>query len=276
VTISVVIPTFNRAHTLRRAIDSVLQQSCKASEIIVVDDGSEDDSVQLLKQHYPQLRILQQSNQGVSSARNSGIRAAHGEWIALLDSDDEWLPHKLHSQIQCLQASTKLRICHTDENWIRRGKPLKQLAKHRKRGGHIYTDCLPLCVISPSSVIIHKSLFDEVGLFDESLPACEDYDLWLRICARYPVGFVEQPCIIKHGGHDDQLSQKYWGMDRFRIIALEKMLQTPYLDDAQKAATARLLVKKCEIFAKGAVKHGRPHEAQQYQDKKNRYLAACH
>lgn len=259
-----------------RALDSVLQQTLKAAEIIVVDDGSEDNTRELLNRHYPEVRLLQQSNQGVSCARNSGIRAADGEWIALLDSDDEWLPHKLHSQMQCLQAAAHLRICHSGESWIRQGKPLKQLAKHRKRGGHIYTDCLPLCVISPSSVIIHKTLLDEIGLFDESLPACEDYDLWLRICARYPVGFVEQPCIIKHGGHADQLSQKYWGMDRFRINALEKMLQNPYLDDAQKTATARLLVKKCEIFARGALKHGRPREAQQYQDKKNRYLDSCH
>ena len=115
------------------------------------------------------------------------------------------------------------------------------MKKHAKSGGHIFRQCLPLCVISPSSVMIQRSLFDEIGLFDESLPACEDYDLWLRICARHPVLFLQEPMIIKHGGHRDQLSRRYWGMDRFRIQALEKIIDAPGLSPADRIAVAEML-----------------------------------
>ena len=109
--------------------------------------------------------------------------------------------------------------------------------KHAKAGGWIYTHCLPLCAISPSAVLIHRSIFDCVGLFNEQLPACEDYDLWLRICARFPVHFIPEPLIIKYGGHDDQLSRRYWGMDRFRIQALEDILASGVLTEEHRQAT---------------------------------------
>lgn len=262
--VSVIVPTHNRAHTLARALDSVLQQTRAADEIIVVDDGSDDGTHTLLEQ-YPQVRVLRQDNRGVSAARNAGIRAASGDWLALLDSDDEWLADKLALQCALITANPSFRLCHGNERWLRNGEPLKQLKKHRKGGGDIFTDCLPLCVISPSAVMLKRDLLDEVGLFDETLPACEDYDLWLRICAREAVLYVEQPLLIKHGGHDDQLSRRYWGMDRFRIQALYNLLSKSTLTDEQYRCAAAMLSRKAQIFAKGARKHGRPEDAAHYE-----------
>ncbi len=254
--ISVVIPTHNRAELLPRALDSVLAQSLPALEIILVDDGSDDNTAELVRDRYPGVHYLQQENRGVSAARNLGIGLARGEWIALLDSDDAWLPGKLAAQQQALTEQPEYRICHTEEIWIRNGKRVNAMKKHAKGGGRIFRQCLPLCVISPSSVLLHRDLLEETGGFDETLPACEDYDLWLRICAREPVLFVEDPQIEKYGGHEDQLSRRHWGMDRFRIRALEKILDSGVLDQGDRAAAQYMLREKAEIMAKGAEKRG--------------------
>jgi len=275
-TISVIVPTFNRVHTLPRAIDSVLRQTRPADEIIVVDDGSEDGTAELLHRHYPQIRNLQQNNQGVSAARNRGIRQANGEWIALLDSDDAWLPGKLEAQLRALEAEPAARLCHTEEVWIRNGKRVNQKDRHAKSGGWIFRNCLPLCVISPSAALLHRSLLDEIGEFDEGLPACEDYDLWLRICSVEPVVFVETPQIEKYGGHDDQLSRKHWGMDRFRIQALQKIIGSGRLTPGDLAAACSVLADKAAIFAAGARKRGKLQLAQCYELKCNEALARIH
>ena len=263
--ISVIIPTFNRGHTLSRAIDSVLGQTLAADEILIVDDGSDDNTRELITDRYPQCSYLYQENQGVSSARNLGIRQAQGEWIALLDSDDAWLPDKLQRQLELLQDNPEYRLCHTEEIWMRDGVRVNAMKKHRKGGGRIFQNCLPLCVISPSSVMIHRSLFDGVGLFDTSLPACEDYDLWLRICAREPVLFVAQPMIVKYGGHEDQLSRKHWGMDRFRVQALEKIIHSGLLQQDDRNAAIHMLLKKAEILALGAEKRDKAQQADHYR-----------
>ena len=269
--ISVIIPNHNRANLLPRALDSVLSQSLAADEIIVVDDGSTDDSCALLKKNYPGVRLLRQKQLGVSRARNTGINMAKGEWLAFLDSDDEWLPEKLEKQATRLCASDKPLVIHTNETWLRNGQPLKQLAKHRKYGGHIYQHCLALCLMSPSSIMIHRDVFAELGSFDEALPVCEDYDMWLRICSRYPVAFLEQPLIIKHGGHKDQLSKKYWGMDRFRILSLAKNLEQLTLEEADKQATIDILLSKIAIYLKGARKHGNKEMVEHFESLQARY-----
>ena len=269
--ISVVIPTFNRAHTLRRALDSVLGQTTSAREIIVIDDGSSDGTNQLLESHYPDIVRVRQDNMGVSHARNTGIRRATGDWIALLDSDDEWLPEKLEQQIERITSKPGTVLCHTEEIWIRNGKRVNAMNKHRKQGGDIFQHCLPLCVISPSSALIKRELFDEIGYFDESLPACEDYDLWLRICSRYPVQFIETPLIVKHGGHDDQLSRKHWGMDRFRVLALTNIIDSNHLDPEDRQAAIDMLIKKCNILAQGARKRDNETLMKHYQQLSMKY-----
>ncbi|MBL3526398.1 MAG: glycosyltransferase family 2 protein [gamma proteobacterium endosymbiont of Lamellibrachia anaximandri] len=269
--ISVIIPTYNRVDTLPRALDSVLSQHLAPDEVIVVDDGSTDETADLISRQYPQCRYLHQSNQGVSSARNRGIREAQGGWIALLDSDDAWLPQKLQLQSDALKAKPGHLICHTEEIWIRNGVRANAMHKHAKSGGFIFDRCLPLCAISPSSAILHRSLFDSIGLFDERLPACEDYDLWLRICATEPVLFLPEPLITKYGGHADQLSHKHWGMDRFRIQALERIIQDKRLQENDRCAAIEMLLKKAEIMAKGAEKRGKQERADFYRELQTRY-----
>jgi len=272
-TVSLIIPTYNRCTSLKKALDSVLQQSILADEIIVVDDGSTDATAKMLTTYFPSVIYIKQENQGVSAARNTGIRQAKSEWIAFLDSDDTWLKNKLEAQLAALQQTPDIKVCHTEEIWIRHGVRVNAMNKHKKMGGWIFKQCLPLCAMSPSSVLIHRSIFDSVGLFDENLPACEDYDLWLRISAQYPVLFLEQPLINKYGGHADQLSHKHWGMDRFRIQALDKLLQQGQLSQENNLAAQLMLIKKARIFQKGALKRGKIESANYYQALINQYEA---
>jgi glycosyltransferase involved in cell wall biosynthesis len=253
--ISVIIPSFNRIQTLVRAIESVLNQHSTVDEIIIVDDGSEDNTAALVSQDYPNIKLIRQTNQGVSAARNTGIRQARFEWIALLDSDDSWLPEKISVIRQAQQQYPEYRLFHSDEIWIRNGVRVNPMKKHGKNGGWIFESCLPLCIISPSAVVLQRSLLHTTGYFDESLPACEDYDLWLRICHAFPVHYIEHALIIKYGGHADQLSRRYWGMDRFRIRSLYALLQQQNLRQNYQSAVLSTLITKLEVLLKGAEKH---------------------
>ncbi|NOX38501.1 MAG: glycosyltransferase family 2 protein [Calditrichaeota bacterium] len=269
--VSVIVPTFNRSSTLPRALQSIMNQTLPPHEIIVIDDGSSDETETIVTRDFPEVIYFRQDHRGVSAARNRGIQMATGNWIAFLDSDDEWLPTKLEKQVGALKANPDYRICHTNEIWIRRGRRVNPKKKHQKYGGHIFVHCLPLCIISPSSVLLHRHLFTELGMFDEQLPACEDYDLWLRICAVYPVLYLEEPLIVKHGGHEDQLSRQFWGMDRFRIYALEKILRTGELPKAYQIAALKEILRKISIYLQGARKRQRWEEVQRYQQKYDQY-----
>jgi len=253
-TVSVIIPTWNRQNVLSRAIHSVQSQSYPASEIIVVDDGSSDQTRELVTEKFGDVILLQQSNSGVSSARNRGIRQAKGQWIALLDSDDEWLPNKLELQLAALSSTANSRLIHCDEIWIRNGVRVNAMKKHQKYGGWIYPYCLPLCAISPSAALIRRDVFDDIGYFDESLPACEDYDFWLRFCASEQVTYIDQSLLRKYGGHPDQLSSKHWGMDRFRMYALAKAIESGTLNENYLQLTRVQLKTKLSIFQQGARK----------------------
>lgn len=253
--LGVVIPTFNRARTLGRALDSVFAQTLPPRQVIVVDDGSSDATAGLVAA-YPGANYLRQENRGVSAARNLGVSHCDCDWIALLDSDDEWLPGKLQVQFEALAENPGHRLIHGDEIWIRNGRRVNPARRHRKRGGWIFGHCLPLCVISPSAAVVEKSLLEEVGGFNEQLPACEDYDLWLRICCRYPVLHVDEPLLRKYGGHDDQLSRRHWGMDRFRVRALRDLLAGNGLNGEQREAAEATLREKCRILINGARKRG--------------------
>lgn len=271
--LSVIIPTFNRAGLLKRAIQSVLSQSLKPDEIIVVDDGSADDTAAMMEHDLPKVKYYHQQNKGISAARNAGIKMATGEWIAFLDSDDEWLPQKLTEQVSALAANPEMKICHTNEIWIRNGRRVNQKKRHAKFGGNIFQQCLPLCIISPSSVVIHRSIFDEVGLFNEALPVCEDYDMWLRICAKYPVLYLNEPLIIKYGGHQDQLSRKYWGMDRFRIRVLEKIIKSGNLREEDREAALKMLIRKSRILRGGAKKRKNDRFVEELLFREKQYLS---
>ena len=253
--ISVVIPTLNRINTLQRALDSVINQTYKPAEIIVVDNGSSDGTLKFLREQYPKITILTENKIGVSSARNKGIKKSINQWIALLDSDDAWHPRKLEIQTSMLDSALKeYNLIHTDEVWFRNNKHINQMKKHKKQGGYIFERCLSLCCISPSSVLFKKNILDKVGLFDESLPVCEDYDMWLKICSSEEVLFAQDKLTYKYGGHKDQLSKSYWGMDRFRIKSIENIIKNFDLTYDQKNHAKKELIKKLKIIINGAFK----------------------
>ncbi len=254
--VTVIIPVFNRADLVRRAVESVLAQTYRPEQIIIVDDGSTDDPRASLQEIVSSdlIKIIRQQNAGVAAARNVGIEAARTNWLAFLDSDDWWLPEKLSRQISWHNANLEYLISQTDEVWIRNGRRVNPKKYHQKQNGEIFYLSLDRCLISPSSVLLSRRLFDEVGLFDPSLPACEDYDLWLRITARHLVGLVPEKLIIKTGGHADQLSRKYWGMDRFRVKSIMKLLRSGDLTKAQYQAALDVCEKKVVILKNGAAK----------------------
>ena len=268
--VSVIIPTYNRGWILKEAIDSVLAQDFKDFELIVVDDGSTDDTGQILDAYGQDLIAIRRPNKGVSAARNRGIAAAAGKLIAFLDSDDLWLPRKLATQVAFFHSNPTALINQTEEIWIRNGVRVNPKIRHHKFSGMIFERSLALCLVSPSAVMMRHSLFEEVGLFDEDLPACEDYDLWLRISWRYPVHLIETPLIIKRGGHPDQLS-KATGLDKFRIKALNKIIESGQLDEDSFQAAVRTLQEKCAIYASGCRKRGKDAEAKFYEGLAGKY-----
>jgi glycosyltransferase involved in cell wall biosynthesis len=263
--VSVVIPTYERVSTIARAIDSVMAQSFSDFELIVVDDGSTDATAELIGRDYPEALFLWQDNRGVSAARNAGVSLASGEWIAFLDSDDAWLPEKLERQLSALANEPELLLSHTDEIWIRNDRFVNKPKEYSKSGGRIYRQCLPLCGICPSSVLIRRDLFDEIGGFDETFPVCEDYDLWLRITAREPVHYLDEALVRKCGGHEDQLSTTIWGMDRYRVRALEKILSEEILSPKDQLLTKETLIKKLRILIAGARKRGNQEVVAEYE-----------
>lgn len=257
--VSVILPTYNRASFLEESVQSVLFQNYKNFELIIVDDGSTDTTAKHAKEWALDQRVqyFYQENRGVSSARNFGLNKAKGNWVAFLDSDDIWLPDKLRTQMDFFKSNPHVKVCQCEEIWIRRGVRVNPGLKHRKHSGWIFEKCLSLCLISPSAVVLHRDVFDRIGHFDELMPACEDYDLWLRLTLDYEVMTLPQALIEKRGGHEDQLSQKYWGMDRFRIWALSKLLKHPRLTLDQRKLVEEDIRKRYDILQKGAHKRGK-------------------
>ena len=271
--ISIIIPTYNRSSFLQEAIHSVFNQDYfsgsgpgKAYELIVIDDGSSDDTEQLVTKLGDRLIFVRQEHRGVSSARNAGLDLAKGEYIAFLDSDDLWKREKLRVQMSLMEVDPRTKLCYTDEIWMRKGVFVNPKNRHRKYSGWIFDKVLPLCLLSLSSALFRREVFKEVGRFDESLPVCEDYDLGIRLAHRYPIHFIDSFLIVKRGGHADQLSKKYWGMDRFRVKALEKALQLD-LTPHQRELVKREIVVKSRVLAVGFEKRGKAEEAMLYRNK---------
>lgn len=264
--VTVIIPTYNRSGFLKIAIESVLQQTWQDFELIVVDDGSTDNTAEMIAENYSQqVKYIYKENGGPSTARNTGIRAAAHELLAFLDSDDRFDRCKLAKQLAAMEQAPEYLVSHTQEIWYRDGKFLNQKKRHRKENGYIFLRCLELCAVGMSTIMARKKLFNEVGLFDEDLPCCEDYDLWLRASVNHPFLLVDQPLTIKDGGRPDQLSCLHRvGMDRYRIRSMHNLFNSGTLSKEQRGLTALELIRKCTIYGTGCLKHGRESEGEEY------------
>ncbi len=263
--VSVIIPTYNRRQMLGDTVESVLSQSFKGFELIVVDDGSEDGTAEHLSKYGSSLRVISQPRRGVSAARNLGVRCSSGRYLAFLDSDDLWQPKKLEVQVTYMEELPEVQICQTEEIWIRNGVRVNPKKKHRKPSGDIFRPSLDLCLISPSAVMMTRELFKRVGGFDEAFTVCEDYDLWLRISVDTLVFLISEPLVIKRGGHADQLSHSSWGLDRFRVLALQKLLRSG-LRGEKRIWAIRVMAEKVGVLAQGSRKRGKERDALSYEE----------
>jgi len=272
--VSVIIPTYNRAWCVAQAITSVLKQTYTDFELIVVDDGSTDETPDVLREitkNCKNVRCFRQDNKGASAARNLGIAKSRGEYITFLDSDDLWKKKKLEEQVSCALQNSEHLVFYTDEIWIRNGGFVNPMKKHAKHSGWIFQKCLPLCIISPSSVFMHASVFSTVGLFDEEFVVCEDYDMWLRLSNLFYIHWMPKRLIIKHGGHEDQLSHKYWGNDLFRLKAILKIIEAPLTLDFNRKMAITELKSRCKILHTGFLKRGKHEESKLFEQLYNSY-----
>ena len=270
--VSVILPSWNRADWLKKSIDSVLEQTFRDFELIVVDDASTDSTQEILTSYSGKIRsITFAKNLGVSAARNTAVKNCDSEWIAFLDSDDFWHPHKLQKQIAQTVIRAECPIHFTDEIWIRNGVRVNPKKKHQKLEGWIFKPSLELCLMSPSTVLLRRELFDVHGLFDETLPICEDYDLWLRLTAQHQVALLNEKLMTRHGGHADQLSRSDWGIDRYRVQSIIKILKTEKLRPEDRSAAIVVLRKKCEIIINGFRKRGKLQEIERYEKIANQH-----
>jgi glycosyltransferase involved in cell wall biosynthesis len=278
--LSVIIPTHNRASILKEALISVLDQDYfrragreRAFEVLVIDDGSEDETREVVRSFGEPVVYHRRPHRGVSAARNHGLKIAGGEFIAFLDSDDLWKKQKISTQMAFFKAFPRASVCTTEEIWVRRGRRLNPGRKHLKPSGWIFDRILSLCLLSLSCCLFRREVFDVVGVFDETLPVCEDYDFSLRLALKYPVHLIASPLVVKRGGHPDQLSYRYWGMDRFRIQALEKALGLELTRQQQKSVKGEI-VRKSRILARGFEKRDNGAEADRYRTLIRKYSAA--
>jgi glycosyltransferase involved in cell wall biosynthesis len=284
--VSVIIPAYNRYNMLCEAVGSVLCQTFKDFELIVVDDGSTDRTARVGDNGLNAMRGAQDSpavapgsfsflrleHTGMPGAgRNRGAEAARGRYIAFLDSDDLWMPRKLELQVALMEEDSKYRISHTRELWLRNGKTISQTSQKHTRCGRLFNDSLVKCIIGPSTVMMERALFLENNGFREDLEIAEDYELWLKITSNNPVGYIDQPLTIKRAGHGDQLTSKYGYIEHFRIKALKELLDRDFFSMKERQEAIDELVRKCAIYADGAKKRGKLEEASQYKSLAERF-----
>ena len=257
--VSVIVPTFNRAEIFERALNSVLRQTYTDWELILVDDGSTDATAAVFNRWRtenptPRVRYIRSENRGVSAARNLGLQLSQSAWLAFLDSDDEWLSDKLARQ---MELTERFVLIHGEEIWIRRGVRVNPMKKYRKMGGRIFSRCVDLCFVSPSTAMVRRDVLQAAGGFREDFPVCEDYELWLRLSARHDAGFVAAPVTTKYGGHADQLSRRHHSMDYYRVKALVPFLEErDEISPAERVHVAQTVIYKSDILLNGYDKHG--------------------
>ena len=263
--VSVIIPTYNRRAIVSEAIDSVLAQSLREFELILVDDGSTDGTEEELLRLGNAIRVERIEHGGPAAARNRGVELARAPLIAFLDSDDLWAPTKIERQLVFMRENPGCAISQTDEIWIRNGRRVNPGVRHRKRSGDIFIDSLRTCLISMSATMMRTELFRSLTGFDQMMDAAEDYDLWLRILIDHEAGLLEEPLVTRRGGHCDQTSATTSAIDRFRILELTKLLTDDRLSPERRTAVIEVLAEKCRIYAGGLARRGRIEQARLYQ-----------
>ena len=267
--VTVVIPVRNRVEMLRRAVESVLAQTCQNFDLVVVDDASTEDmsGVKDLVESRGHYWLLLKENIGPAAARNAGAQVGEGEWMACLDSDDGWSPEKLESQLAWFANHPEMEISQCEEEWVRNGLPLKKKENQHQPDGWVFEKCVEVCCVSPSCTMISRRLWQKLGGFDERYRVCEDYELWLRASLDNPVGLVKGgtgPLVTRHGGHDDQLSFAVEAMDRFRVLALLELMQKQELTESQRQVVVEGVLQRAEVLKKGALKRGKDADAKVY------------
>ncbi|MDD5680054.1 MAG: glycosyltransferase [Candidatus Omnitrophica bacterium] len=251
--ISVIIPTYNRANYICNAIDSVLAQTYKDFEIIVVDDGSTDNTKEILTTYGGSAKYIYQQNQGVSSARNRGIKEAIGEYVAFLDSDDEWDERKLEKQVKLFEKepSVYLQYCYARfvnvqekrdfimPEYVTRTFEDLVLSHYKNKNADLPT----------STVMIRKLCFDQIGCFDENLPCIEDYELWLRIAKKFAIGFIPEILVVENCHHTNNLTDSVMKMRQGYIGVYKKMIML-YGNEIDKTPFITKLARYYYLLAK--------------------------
>ncbi len=263
--ISVIIPCFNGEAYIPISLRSVLAQQWEDLEIIVVDDGSTDGSAALIARDFPQVVLIRQSNEGVAAARNLGIRSARGEWLAFLDADDAWLPGKLEAQWKALSSDPAARMSYTGwhvwESDVSDASPglvaqLRSAAADDTdspgASGWIYTSLLEDCVVWTSTVLVHRSVLDEVGVFDPGLRIGEDYDLWLRASRVTKILRVPKPFAL-YRMHPSNITRRVPAMNYKGLVVMRALTlwgyESPDGTVADRAKVSSGLARSWSDFA---------------------------
>jgi glycosyltransferase involved in cell wall biosynthesis len=258
-TVSVIIPTYNREQLVRTAIDSVLQQSYPDTEIVIIDDGSTDATRDSVAGYGDRVRYFHQENRGIAGARNAGIRAARGSYIAFLDSDDYWKPEKLARQMQLFAKHPEYGLVACQCASVRVDGSYRE--KNRPgSSGWVLRELFHKNFIRTSSAVIRAACFDRVGLFDERLRECEEYDLWMRIAARYPIGFINESLAVYVDNLDGASVDSLTGR-LYRLQTLEK----EYLRDSiPPPQYNRRIADTCHYIGRHQLKRGNRTEGLRY------------
>jgi len=266
--VDVIIPAFARGDLLDEAIESVLAQSYPYFTLTVIDDASLVPLENAVRVRDARLRWVRlEKTQGPGTARNTGVALGNAPYIAFLDSDDLWTREKLAVQVAFLEEHRALSWVHTDEVWQRDGVTVKQKSEHRKQGGQFLARAFERCLISPSAVMFRRKFFEASGGFHTPFFVCEDFELWLRLLAQAPVGFITEPLTVKRAGAWPQLSTTR-ELDRYRVLALHRFWRLTRNDGAAISHESHLLAeatRKTTILLKGALKYGNHAKAQRYQ-----------
>lgn len=238
--VSVIIPTYNRASLIPRALDSVLSQTFKDYEIVVIDDGSVDNTQEVIKPYWDRIKYVRQKNGGISAARNRGIQESTGKYIAFLDSDDYWAPEKLEIQAGILDQNPKIGIVYVrmpivnEHGQILGMKPNGVSGKNFQELLRVWGD------LPTSSVMTRRECFDRLGMFDENLPPMEDIDMWIRIAHDYELHEIEGKTLAYYWRHDHQITQDLIKVYSGLVKVHDKILRT-FKDIPRELITQKLV-----------------------------------